>query len=124
MRHARWILAIAIAIVAALMPAAAGATFPGANGKLAFTSGTFAGQTISTVNPDGTDAREIRSTVPGFGPTNMNPGWSADGRLIAFASAASLFPIPRWDLWTMAADGTGARQVLDHDTAGVVVLDK
>jgi Tol biopolymer transport system component len=123
-RHARWVLAIAIAIVAALMPAAAGATFPGANGKLAFTSGTFAGQTISTVNPDGTDAREIRSTVPGFGPTNMHPSWSNGGGLIAFASAASLFPLPRWDLWTMAPDGTGARQILDHDTAGVVVLDK
>jgi Tol biopolymer transport system component len=123
MRHARLIGVIAIAGGLA-MPAPAGATSPGANGRLAYTSGTPLGQTISTVNPDGTDAREIRSAVPGFGPTNMDPAWSADGGLIAFASAASLSPIPRWDLWTMAPDGTGARQILDHDTAGLVVLDK
>src|SRR5438552_361186 len=61
---------VALATCFALAPTPAHATFPGANGKLAFGG-------VSTINPDGSGAALIDS---GHG---SNPRWRPDGQKIA-----------------------------------------
>jgi Tol biopolymer transport system component len=54
---------------------------------------------VFTIRPDGSDTRQLTAgtTSEGF------PSWSPDGSQIAFSAAEHL--------WTMDADGSGARQI-------------
>jgi Tol biopolymer transport system component len=73
-------LALALAIVTPIgFPPAANASFPGINGKLAFT-GTSNWE-IHTINPDGSNEAILTDS----GRFNDTPAWSADGTKIAFA---------------------------------------
>jgi hypothetical protein len=87
-----WLLALIA--VALLLPSAAGASFPGANGRIAFVRGA----SIFTMNSDGSDVQQLTS---GF--LDGTPRWSPDGTKIAFNRSASI--------WIMNADGTGQAQV-------------
>jgi WD40 repeat protein len=82
-----------------LCPTAAKATFPGANGKIAFTTNRDGNDEIYTMNPDGSAVSRL-TTDPS---TDADPAWSPDGQKIAFTSYRS----SRAELWTMNADGTG-----------------
>ena len=62
--------------LALLVPASAQASFPGANGKIAFVR---AGD-IWTMDPDGTNQVNLTNDAP----VQNNPAWSADGNRIAF----------------------------------------
>jgi TolB protein len=75
----------------ALSSSTAFATFPGANGRIAF--GT--GGDIATMEPDGSDVRVLHS---GF-----DPAWSADGRWLAFDDSG--------DIFMMGANGSGVRRL-------------
>jgi Tol biopolymer transport system component len=81
-----------------MTPAAAHATFPGQNGKLAYTDSTGHSE-IATINPDGSGFALLTNN-PGF--FNIEPAWSADGRKIAFASSRD----SHLELWIMNADGS------------------
>lgn len=71
-----------VALVALLILASpAHATFPGANGKIAFAISNTGG--IATVRPDGTGQRSL--APPGAG----DPAWSADGTTIAYSEGGS-----------------------------------
>jgi hypothetical protein len=84
-------VAIAATVAACLLaPAPAQATFPGANGKIAFQSGGD----IWTMNPDGSNQVNLTSDATAQG----SPSWSPDGTRIAYDQGTQTF--------TMLADGT------------------
>ena len=87
----------AVAAVSLLAAAPAVATFPGANGRLAFTevSGGGYGGGIATINPDGSDLRQLSAT-------GRSPAWSANGRRIVYTDG---------DIHIMRADGSNNRQI-------------
>ncbi len=75
------------------------ASFPGANGRIAFTSERGGPADIYTVNPDGTDERRLTDDPAGAG----QPSWSPDGTEIAFSRSG--------DIYVMDADGSNQRMV-------------
>jgi hypothetical protein len=95
-----------VALLAALVwPAGAQATFPGANGKIAFQRG----YDIWTMNPDGSDQVNLTNT----GASGYSPSWSADGTKIVFNGPP--FGNSGQQIWYMNADGSG----LTHAGNGV-----
>jgi Tol biopolymer transport system component len=83
--------------VALAFPAAAHATFPGANGRIAFYDAGTSGYTIETIKPDGTGRTQLGA--------GQDPAWSADGSRIAFTDLA--------DIYAMNADGTGRTKIVE-----------
>jgi TolB protein len=71
------------------------AAFPGANGRIAFSSFRDGNFEIYTVNADGTDPTRVTNETPFDG----GPAWSADGTKIVFASV--------FGIQVMNADGSG-----------------
>jgi TolB protein len=85
----------------------ADATFPGQNGKIAFSRSSPSSAQIYSVNPDGTGDGKISSTA---GAIDDHPAWSPDGRRIAFTSYRSFSGAA---IYVMNADGSGARMLVD-----------
>jgi len=85
---------------------AASATFPGANGRIAFEHRG----SIYTVNPDGSALRRITT-----GQVDTTPEWSPDGRSIAFARDMNGQDPLGLSIWLANADGTGAQLVTAPD---------
>jgi len=102
--------AIAAIVLAVAMPA--GATFPGKNGRIAFVGGNLGpnGGDIFTMNPDGTDVRQL-TTFTASGGAACCMSWSPDGRQLVFAAQPAGAPTNQ--LWIMSADGTNQRQLLN-----------
>jgi TolB protein len=79
------IIASAALVGLVVLAATAGATAPGANGRVAFRT-YFDRQeswgAVFTVNPDGTAVKQI--THPPRGTVDDQPSWSPDGSLISF----------------------------------------
>jgi hypothetical protein len=80
------------------------ASFPGANGKIAFTR---AGD-IWTMNPDGTNQVNLTNDAP----TQTWASWSADGGKLAFSQNDGSGS----QIWKMLADGTGRTKLSDGTT--------
>ena len=96
---ATW-LCIAVTIVVALaLPASALATFPGRNGKIAFTTQRDGNSEIYSMNADGSGVTRLTNHPSGDG----NPAWSPDGKTILFAS---LRDGSSSKVWIMNADGS------------------
>ncbi|WP_205696022.1 PD40 domain-containing protein [Conexibacter sp. SYSU D00693] len=92
-------------LLAAALPASAGAAFPGADGAIVFTSASDGDDDLYAIAPDGTGLRPLTAT-PG---REQQPAVSPDGRSIAFKTVVSG---PRdEESWVAAFDGSGARQV-------------
>jgi dipeptidyl aminopeptidase/acylaminoacyl peptidase len=86
---------VSLLLCTLVIAAPAQATFPGANGKIAFArSGD-----IWTMNPDGTGQVDITNSAA----VESSPTWSPDGTKIAFASAGLI----RW----MYAGGTSSTPI-------------
>jgi Tol biopolymer transport system component len=83
----------------------AGATAPGANGRIAYSR--FAGQhaDIVSANPDGTGV--VKLTSGPAGTFDLNPDWSPDGTRIAFERDAGASQA----IFIMNADGSDLRQI-------------
>jgi TolB protein len=80
------------------------ATFPGANGKIAFVRG----HDIWSMNPDGTDQVNLTNSPVNF---QSSPAWSPDGTKIVFTSYTPQYST---SLWTMRADGSNPTKISDN----------
>jgi Tol biopolymer transport system component len=101
MRRRAICLAAALAALGAAAPAAH-ATFPGGNGRIAFSRG---GQGIWDVSPDGTGVRRISPPEAGC---DSDPAYSPSGAQIAFESCDPATHTT--GVFTMNADGSGRAQ--------------
>jgi Tol biopolymer transport system component len=82
------------------------ATYPGKNGRIVFTEGVD----IWTMNPDGSDARNLTS-FGSSGKAACCASWSADGKTLVFAEADS--STAPGQIWMMNADGSNRHKVLN-----------
>jgi TolB protein len=86
--------------------APAGATWPGANGEIAFETTRDGNHEIYVSNPDGTDLVNLTKSSA----DDRNPQWSPDGSRIVFDSGNNFAA----QIFVMNADGSGMTQ-LTHD---------
>src|SRR5213592_3512230 len=102
---------LAVAALAALGAAPASATFPGPNGRIAF-SDYVSGQ-IYAVNPDGSALRQLTHTRPSRGADF--PSWSPNGEKVLFSRFRNDLPDGNDNsrIWIMNADGTNKRRLAD-----------
>jgi Tol biopolymer transport system component len=105
------VLCTGLLLVPGLAAIPAQATFPGGNGRIAFTSSRDRVNQIDTISPDGTGRTLLRSDAAGA-------VWSADGTRLLFVwndpSPPAGFPfLPHNALRTIGADGTGEQVVFD-----------
>lgn len=87
-----------------LAPGVASAAFPGANGRIAFSTA----DQVQAMNPDGSG----QGSLTGSGG-NYSPSYSADGKQIAFAKQQD----GNSEIYVMNANGTGAVRLTNY--AGV-----
>jgi Tol biopolymer transport system component len=109
----RKLIVLAVLTAALVSPAAADAAYPGHNGKIAFASARDGDFDIYSMNPDGGGVTRL-TDLP-F--TALEPGWSADGRRIAFVTGdyvTANFSQFQFDLWDMRADGSDQRRLTNY----------
>jgi TolB protein len=83
------------AFVALALAGAAGGTFAGSNGKLAY----FYGAQVFVLSSNGSNARLLGA--------GLSPAWSPNGRRLVFDTIVDR----NYDVWTMRADGKDRRRV-------------
>jgi hypothetical protein len=91
-----------------VLAAPAQATFPGQNGKIVFQRTDDSAdhdEEIWTMNPEGSGAVKLTDNSV----FDVQPAWSPDGRLIAFASKRD--GQKNYDIYVMKADGSGTTRI-------------
>lgn len=110
--------AVAAAIlIAALAGAArpAHATFPGANGRIAFTDFAYGGTSnIFTMTPAGADVKQLTFLSSDQG-ADHEAAFSPDGSQLVFTENSADFSVIH--LWLMNADGSGKHLLFAEDPA-------
>jgi TolB protein len=101
------LLLTAAAALIAFGAASAHATFPGPNGRIAF-SDYVSGQ-ISAVNPDGSELRQLTHTGPNR--ASDSPSWSPNGKRILFSRFRTDSDDDQSRIWIMNSDGTNQHQL-------------
>lgn len=97
-----WSLTLSALALLALVPPAAHATFRGANGKIAYSTGG----SVYTVSPDGSG--RTRLTARG-----EDPAFSPLGLRVSFERTAS----GQRDIWIVQANGSGGRRLTDSSAS-------
>src|SRR5262249_33492102 len=92
--------------------ATAHATYAGKNGRITFVSNLSGTYQLYTINPDGSDMRQI-TNLPPTENTIWTPDYSPDGQQIVFSHDMT----GALELYTINADGSGLTQVT-HDGNG------
>jgi Tol biopolymer transport system component len=114
MRTQKKILGLAIAIVVGgffiSVPRPIHATFPGKNGRISFleVNASNTAVDIYTINPDGSDERQLTSLGPSQFVAN-SAQWSRNGRQLVFPIVTAN-PVPG-QIWVMNADGSNQHAV-------------
>ena len=85
-------------VSAVMMEPVSSGTFPGTNGKIAFSSNISGSYDIWVMDADGSNQTNITNTSA----ADRLPAWSPDGTKIVFASIRS----GSWRVWVMDADGS------------------
>lgn len=98
------VLAAALAAVGALTATPAQATFPGANGKIAFSTDFGSDPQIFSVNPNGSGETQLTQSSDGHA---VAPDWSPDGTKIVFQGDQT----GNQQIYEMNANGSGRHQV-------------
>lgn len=99
------VASVAAALVALILSSVpAQATFPGTNGRIAYSTDWTRPSQIYSVRPDGTGFTELTHASGGGA---KSPAWSSDGTKIAF--------VRERHIWVMSADGTGTTQLTNND---------
>jgi Tol biopolymer transport system component len=111
-------LALSVVVLGATMTPAQ-ATFPGKNGKIAFTHTSIHGRKevldIYTVNPDGTNLTNLTANTS-TSVSEGGPAWSPDGTKIAFSSDLnSKSVLGSNDIYVMDADGSNPKRLTNND---------
>jgi TolB protein len=119
----RWIRALTFAaagLSGLVFAAPAQATFPGSNGRIAFSQGDLiapiGGESgdlsshsqVFTINPDGSGLEQLTHVAQDQGAGS--PDWSPDGERIVYESNQS----GAFHVWVMNADGTGKTQLTNQ----------
>jgi Tol biopolymer transport system component len=87
-----------VIVSAVMMEPVSSGTFPGTNGKIAFSSNISGSYDIWVMDADGSNQTNITNTSA----ADRLPAWSPDGTKIVFASIRS----GSWRVWVMDADGS------------------
>jgi Tol biopolymer transport system component len=92
---------------------AGGPAFSPGGDRIAFSVGTVTGSDIWTVRPDGTDLQQLTNSSdhPSY---DWDPAYSPSSGRIAFARQLETFGPYNFDIFTMRADGTDQRRLIDH----------
>src|SRR5262245_62128621 len=108
-RRAALALVLGIAIALATPFAGNSSTFPGGNGKVAFTSdsGTQGNYEVMVVSPDGTGLLNLTNNDA----DDVEPCWSADGARIAFRSDRD----GNDEIYVMNADGSDQTRLTNNE---------
>ncbi len=114
-----WYFTVAMLAAVVVLPAEVAATVSGDDGRIAYVTGVDGDLEIYSVNPDGSDARNLtntHTTDDGRTIDDMDPAWKPDGRWIAFTRAI-LDPDadePEFvsGIWVMAAEGGDSHEVV------------
>ena len=85
---------------------AAGAAFPGQNGKIAFTSERDGNQEVYVMDPDGQNQTNLSNNAR----ADFQPAFSADGTKIAFRSTRH----GNFELYAMDADGQNQSRLTNN----------
>ena len=108
---ASWFATLGVAMMVLLAASSAWATYPGQNGRIAFTAHFTGTWQLYTMNPDGSDVVQVTTL-----PSTENPAWfqdySPDGKQLVFCHdmTGSL------ELYVIDADGKGLRQITGDGT--------
>lgn len=108
-------LCILAAVLAGLVVAArpSHAAFPGANGKIAFTTHRDGNWEIYVMNADGSGQTNLTNDPAMDGSPAGPPTWSADGSKIAFASDRD----GNIEVYVMNANGSGLTRLTNNGAA-------
>jgi len=100
------LLGLVIAIIPMGMQTVWAGTFPGANGKIAFTSQRDGNDEIYVMNADSTAQTRLTNNTA----NDFNPSWSPDGAKIAFTSDKDFL----FEIYVMNPDGTGQTRLTNN----------
>jgi Tol biopolymer transport system component len=89
--------------------------------KIAFVATAGSATVLSVMNADGSASHQVAPSVgpwQGSGP-DLAPDWSPDGTKVVFLSRRS----GNWEVWTIAADGGGLKQLTTGGRSGAIEYD-
>ncbi len=115
-RRSRFAALIFVAIVAGLAGGGARGAFPGAAGKIAYTSTRLGGEQIFVASSDGSGETQLTGSVGAEGSVNAHPAWSPDGTRIVFDSNRNGGQ-GQEEIYVMNADGTGQTRVTNNSSS-------
>jgi Tol biopolymer transport system component len=116
MKSRRWTVAglvtvavLVIALATTLRPSLA--AFPGANGKIIFTSDRDGNDEIYVMNTDGSGQTNLTNNPA----TDSRPAWSPDGLKIVFTSSRD----DNSEIYVMNADGSGQTRLTTNPATDI-----
>ncbi len=105
---------LSLGLIAFLSGAAAWATYPGTNGRIAFVAHFSGTWQLYSIKPDGTGLKQI-THLPATDFLSWFPDYSPDGAQIVFCHDMS----GAVELYTIHADGSGLTQVTHDGTENI-----